>query len=520
MKFFAIAGPIRPEFNYYVPFELRLDEEELHRFIDEGNYFVLHAPRQTGKTSTMLHYAAQLNAQGKYNALYVNIEAAQAARNDYITGLTSILGEFLERIIDQLPQELYVIDYITEILQAKQIIGTSLASTLTKWALHTQKPIVLFIDEIDCLVGDTLISVLRQLRSGYDKRPRAFPQSVCLIGVRDVRDYRIWSSADQQMVFGGSAFNIKARSFRLADFTKEQVRDLYLQHTTETGQRFEEEAIDYAFELTQGQPWLVNALAYQICSALVTDRTQTITKTDFECAKENLIANRDTHLDVLIDRLEEPRVRNIIDAIISGSEGLHNFPTDDVQYVIDLGLVARRDGKLVIANPLYQEVLPRELTNQVQGKISQKQMWYLDKRGLFDMHKMLAGFTQFYRENSAMWLEQFSYKEAGPHLLLMAFLQRIVNGGGKIHREYALGRGRVDILVLWKTQRIVIELKLYRSNKTVEEGLQQTVRYMDSVNATEGHLIVFDTVSDKSWDEKIYTKEEAVGNHTITVWGL
>ena len=126
-----------------------------------------------------------------------------------------------------------------------------------------RNPIVLFIDEIDCLVGDTLISVLRQLRSGYDQRPKNFPQSVCLIGVRDVRDYRIWSDEQQAMVLGGSAFNIKSESLRLNDFTKDEVRALYLQHTQATGQKFDDDAIDYAFEITQGQPWLVNALAYR-----------------------------------------------------------------------------------------------------------------------------------------------------------------------------------------------------------------------------------------------------------------
>ena len=140
-----------------------------------------------------------------------------------------------------------------------------MTTLLSRWCAQSEKPITLFIDEIDCLVGDTLISVLRQLRSGYDKRPKNFPQSACLIGVRDVRDYRIWSDEQQAMVLGGSAFNIKTKSIRMADFTKEDVRNLYLQHTQETGQKFDADAIDYAFELTQGQPWLVNALAQEAC---------------------------------------------------------------------------------------------------------------------------------------------------------------------------------------------------------------------------------------------------------------
>ena len=93
---------------------------------------------------------------------------------------------------------------------------------------------MLLIDEIDALVGDTLLSVLRQLRSGYDQRPAAFPHSIILCGVRDVRDYRIHSTAENRLVLGGSAFNIKAKSLRLGNFSEQEVRALLGQHTAAT----------------------------------------------------------------------------------------------------------------------------------------------------------------------------------------------------------------------------------------------------------------------------------------------
>jgi hypothetical protein len=264
----------------------------------------------------------------------------------------------------------------------------------------------------------------------------------------------------------------------------------------------------------------VNALAYEACFELVKDRSKSITKEVIERAKEVLIARRDTHLDVLIDKLEEPRVRHIINAIIIGTDASIDVSYDDIQYALDLGLIARRDKNLVIANPIYQEIFPRELTYSTQETLSQQQVWYINPDGSLNMQKMLAAFTEYYRENSAVWLERFAYKEAGPHLLIMAFLQRIVNGSGKIHREYALGTERVDLLITWKTQRIVIELKIWRSvQKTVLDGLEQTANYMDTSNATEGHLVIFDR-RQKSWEEKIYTRQEMIGSKMITVWGM
>jgi hypothetical protein len=521
MKFFCKAGPVRPDDHYYIPSLPRIRTDNILQLIEQKKYFVLHAPRQTGKTSLMLELVKQLNEVGRYKALYVNIESAQAVRGDIEKGMAIILEEFLKRIESQLPQETRIISYITTMLHNKTFTGASLNSMLREWANHTAKPLVIFIDEIDSLVGDTLISVLRQLRSGYDERPQGFPQSLCLVGVRDVRDYRIWSDAQQQIVLGGSAFNIKDESLRLPDFTKDEVKQLYLQHTQATGQKFDDDAIDYAFELTQGQPWLVNALAYQACFKDVTDYSKPITQEVIEVAKETIIKRRDTHLDVLIDKLSEPRIRVIIDAIITGIDTSINIPVDDIQYAIDLGFVARRGNVLSIANQIYQEVLPRELTYTTQLTMPQQQLWYVREDGSIDMHKMLTEFTQFYRENSAVWLEKFAYKESGPHLLTMAFLQRIINGGGRIHREYALGTDRVDLLITWKMQRIVIELKVWYSKaKTIDKGLEQTARYMDTSGATEGHLVVFDKRDDKSWEEKIYTKQETVDGKVINIWGL
>jgi hypothetical protein len=94
---------------------------------------------------------------------------------------------------------------------------------LTRWCAQSPLPLVLLLDEVDALVGDTLISLLRQLRAGYPQRPSQFPQTVILCGVRDLRDYRIHARSEAAVITGGSAFNIKAKSLRLGDFSKAEV---------------------------------------------------------------------------------------------------------------------------------------------------------------------------------------------------------------------------------------------------------------------------------------------------------
>lgn len=515
MKFFNTAGPVNPADHYYVPH--RFNEPEIRQLIEQKKYFILHAPRQSGKTTGLLQLVKLFNSGGQYNALYVNFEGAQAARSNYLKGMATILEQFFTRIKDQLPNEQHIIAYLSQLLQQQNFTGSSLNSMLNEWAKHSAKPLIIFIDEIDSLIGDTLISVLRQLRSGYDQRPTGFPQSLCLVGVRDVRDYRIYSDEQQAIVLGGSAFNIKAKSLTLPAFTHAQVKDLYEQHTAETGQKFTEEAIDYAFEQTQGQPWLVNALAYEACFEMITDRSQTVTKAILEQAKEILIKRQDTHLDVLIDRLNEPRVYKIIDAIINGQSEKRFFPDDDVLYCRDLGLIKK--DKYEIANPIYQDIFPRALTASLQNQIDITELSYKNPDGSINGARLIEEFQQFFRENSVSLLENFNYLESGPHLVMMAYLQRVVNGGGTIHREYALGRKRVDLLVKYHDQRIVIELKVRHSPDDVTKGLVQTAEYMDICNATEGHLILFDQRPGRSWDEKIYHRQEICNGKTITVWG-
>ena len=515
MKYFNTVGPVNPTDHYFLPH--RLDWEELNQFIKNKYYFVLHAPRQSGKTTAVMEFVRHLNTQEKYTGLYVSTETSHVYVNDEIGAMESLLGRFISAISQQLFGQEIVVQLIHDILQGKEK-KDMLGKFLEMWAEKNTKPLVLFFDEVDGMMGNALISFLKQLRSGYTHRPKHFPQSVCLIGVRDLRDYKMQTKEHVELGVLYSPFNIKSDSLRLKDFSLEDVRTLYLQHTEETGQKFTKEAIEYAFTLTQGQPWLVNAIGYQACFRDVTDRTQPITKEVIEQAKEALILRRDTHIGALVDRLSEERVRQIIDAVINGNITPQDFKIDDLQYVRDLGLI--KQGKLEIANPIYQEIIPRELTYGTVQSLSQRTVDYQNSDGTLNVQILLQKFTEFYRDNSAIWLEKFAYKESGPHLLLMAFLQRIINGGGSIYREYALGRDRVDLLIKWGGQKIVIELKVLRGDKTLTEGLKQTAGYMDACGATEGHLVIFDRDINKPWNEKISQRIANESGKEIHIWML
>jgi hypothetical protein len=530
-RFFNNAGPTVPADHYHIDPLSRIDWEEVGHLIDQKRYFVLHAPRQTGKTTTLLAMMAALNAEGRYACAYANIEGAQAARGDETQGIPAAcdaLVDAIERCLGERELKPWYRANRPEL--TPQHLLTAL---LSRWAETSARPTVLFLDEVDALVGDTLISLLRQIRAGYAQRPEAFPQSLVLCGVRDVRDYRLHGPGDE-VITGGSAFNIKAKSLRMGNFSEAECRALWQQHTDETGQVFEAAIFPELWEDTRGQPWLVNALGHELTWEFkpARERSRALSREDYFAARERLILSRATHLDQLTDKLREPRVHAVISELLAAGEGeLAQLPTDDLQYVEDLGLIETHPG-VRISNRIYREVIPRELTWTTQARIpNQEPAWYLTPERRLDMPKLLAAFQQFFREHGDSWVERFDYKEAGPQLLLQAFLQRIVNSGGRISREYGLGRKRTDLLVEWPqdeaqgfqgpVQRIVIELKLQHKGRdaTLAQGLAQTADYADRVGADEAHLVIFNRDPQASWEERIWQADHAHGGWRIQVWG-
>jgi hypothetical protein len=525
MKTFCITGPVNPEDHYFIPH--RLDWHKLDQWIDSHFYFTFHAPQRSGKTTAILEYIKYLKEQGQYRVLYIDVEPAQAAGDDITQAFTTILEVFKNALQEQLAGEEATIRFINHELGSSHFIApVAFAQLLRFWTKASAQPTVLFIDNIDSLVGTSLLSMLHQIRVGFPDRPQHFPQASCLAGLRIVRDYRIWPRGHEDYIDTGGFFNITAKDLTLENFSLEQVQDLYGQHTASTGQHFTPEAVTYAHYLTQGQPWLVNALAHQACFRDVLDRTQPITKTTIEHAQKQLVARRDTPIDDLIDTLNGERVRGTIDAIIAGKTTIAFFYYDDLDYVRDLGLI--KQTEIAIANPLYQEIIPRALTDVVREMIPNRISWYLNKDGTLNMRSLMESFTHFFREHAQAWSHYFSYQESYPYLLFMVFLQRIIDGSGSIDCEYGLWKKRVDIGVTWpahltsgvKQQRFAIELKIKHGEDTLEKGLEQTAEYMDACSAIEGHLVIFNRDSTKTWEEKISNEAVTFDTKRIHVWTM
>ncbi|MDR3249036.1 MAG: PD-(D/E)XK nuclease domain-containing protein, partial [Treponema sp.] len=393
-----------------------------------------------------------------------------------------------------------------------------LQTILMKWAeIVAPRPLIVFIDEVDVLQGEPLISFLRQLRGGFATRGvGVFPISIALVGMRDLKDY-ITVAKGGIPVNPGSPFNVKADSASLSNFQKGDVVKLFAQRTAETGQQITAEALDYVYDQSHGQPWIVNSLFQRATMRVLhADSAETVTVEHVREARQQMIDARETHLDALAVRLRDPRIRQVIQTIITGEVNLSLSRTDpDVELAMDLGLVSWDTQKgFTLANPIYEEIMTRFLDAPYHDNLPPPSSWKWDNAdGTLDMDALLHNFQEFWRNNSETWEQAADYPEAFPHLLLMAFLQRITNGSGRIEREYAAGRGRMDLAVEYKGAWNIIEIKLLREKQSFEtvkaEGIKQILQYREHIAPQAPcYLLIFDRrVKKPDWAERLTWKD-------------
>jgi hypothetical protein len=497
--------------------------------IEDEFYFILHAPRQSGKSTYLDFLTDKINNDGNYYAISCDLSPLRPVVDEElaISRLASQIDVALASSELEIIQKLA---YSYKSLPAMEDSGSKVRMMLNAICRDLDKDLIVFFDEADCLSGSALITFLTQIRAGYLKRHKfevnKFPKSMALVGMRDIRDYLVQVRPGEESIGLASPFNVKKESLTLANFTRDEIQALYNQHTEATGQIFKNEALDRAWYWTEGQPWLVNALAYEVVvKQLKNDYAKVITESHIDQAAEILIQHRDTHIDSLLERLKEPKVRRVLDPIIAGDEYWNDEVTeDDIKYVGDLGLIKQDDDAAMPANPIYGDVIIRALTQRLQTKVPKELVNRWMDGSKLDMTALLKHFQQFWRENSEMLGVPYSYKESTPHLVCFAFLQRILNGAAEaLSREYALGRRRLDIEAKYKGVSYPVEFKVkhkgqYSDNKT-QQALKQLSSYMDKLGAEEGWLVEFDKEAGKTWDEKITWETKQVGNLTIHVVG-
>ncbi len=508
-KFFNTAGPCRTELHYMVDPLQRL--QGVRKLIDGQQYFSIFGPRQTGKTTCLYALMEALNHEGRYTALTVNIQVAAGGR-DSLEAMRMVAAAIYRQATLHLIEPEW-----PEAISEQDENFDNLQDYLSDWSRHNRRPIVLFIDEVDALSEPYFRTLMRQIRSGFEGRPRGFPQSIALVGLRDVQDYDAQTGPSSTDLPGiDTPFNIKSTSVVIDWFSPDEMDELLHQHTHITGQEFPDELREELFDITQGQPWLVNSIANLIISDLLySDYQELIQPQHLLTAQQLLLERRETHIDSIIKKLSEAPVKLVVEGIINGEAPDFTKFKDALAYTRSMGIVTRKPP-IRFANPIYQhlalntmcsvflESMPTDLVNI-------ENYWYETK---LDMDEILEEFQLFYRRFAETWMARYEFKEAGRQLLFIAFLLRLTQEQAEFEWDMAVGNERCGITMTYQGQRSAFLLKLRHDNYSRDEGLNQMVRYLKRMNLEQGYLLLFDIF----WEERVYREElEHKHKHIILI---
>ena len=359
MRKFNTTGPCFPDEHYMLPALDRLPG--IRELVAGGNYFVVHAPRQTGKTTALQALVQEINDKGDMFAIYCSLETLQNRSDPEKTNIAirDLIADNLEMSPFYLP-----VANAPALRSDRGGVGLAMRTVLQNACRASGKPVVVFFDEADCLVGDALISFLRQLRDGYvNRKLMPFPKSVALVGMLDVRDYKAQIRPDGESLGQISPFNIIAEDMLIPNFIESDIRTLYAQHTAETGQVFADGVVEDVWRLTRGQPWLVNAIACECVEEIHGFRyNETITVADVEAAKEVIIRENPIHLDYLFDMVNSPWVRPYFDACLQGTVTEEMRCNKQFKFLHYLGFLREEEGHFDFANRLYKDYWNKRTT--------------------------------------------------------------------------------------------------------------------------------------------------------------
>ena len=351
MRKFNTTGPCFPDEHYMLPALDRLPG--IRELVAGGNYFVVHAPRQTGKTTALQALVQELNDKGDMFALYCSLETLQNRSDPEKTNIA---------IRDLIADNLEMSPFYVPVANAPALrsdrggVGLAVRTVLQNACRASGKPVVVFFDEADCLVGDALISFLRQLRDGYvNRKLMPFPKSVGLVGMLDVRDYKAQIRSDGESLGQISPFNIIRKDMLIPNFTKADIQALYSQHTAETGQVFADGVLEDVWRLTRGQPWLVNAIGCECVEEIHAFRyAEPITVADVEAAKEAIIQKNPVHLDYLFYIASHRSVKPFLDAVLNGSITDAQCDEKPFRLLLRLGILSEHGDGFEFSNQIYK----------------------------------------------------------------------------------------------------------------------------------------------------------------------
>ena len=500
MRSFGTRGRVYPDRHYVVP---RTDEiSDFINRIKEGRYIVLFAPRQTGKTTFFRFAVDALTSEGEsFFPIQLNFEEFEDySANDFYISLYTELCKEIEAVIQNSGQNLSE-DIKKQLSEMKITDNISMRAFFDQLAilLNAQyginHKIVLIIDEFDAIPQTAVKGFLHSLRRVYlSNEPRCI-HSIGIVGVKSITQLNYDRSI--------SPFHIQDE-FNLSNFTLEQVQELLLQYTDEVGQAFDPEVIISLHKQTAGQPFLVNRAAQIMTEELDIPKTDMIEMEHFAETHSRLLEERNTNIEHLLTNIRRDlRFERLLMKITSYERGVpFNLDDDIINELTMYGVIKRSSDRMCqIVNPIYQHRILQAFKPAINGleneyfseETDADFIDYVKPTGEIELERLLNNFIDFISRVGFRILQvpETPKEYVGQHLLYAYLDQfiRTINAG--MFLEIQTGRGRIDLLILYNSQKYIVETKLWEGDRYHQAGKKQLAAYLKTEKVDEGYYIVF-----------------------------
>ena len=487
-RYFEKSGVVDPGASYYVPLEnvTNSDKQDIKTMVDMGRYFSIFAPRQSGKTTFFKDFCSRLAKDPTYVPILLSFQDYKNISGEKFYSLIheSLLKQLISRLtlVDCL-QLAHVKAYMQAHPTADHISLRKLFEGLN--GLIERKKIIIFIDEFDGIPQSELenfLTTLRELYQEYKGRQDKALYSMGLMGIRNIT----------KLIVGGvSPFNI-ADQVKLPPFTLKNVRELYGQYTAETNRPFTEEAVKRVFEQTTGQPWLVNRIGTILTVDIRPETTEPITAEDVDSALETLLYEENSHFDNITEKAKQYK-ETFMDVVFDGVEYV---PGDEEQsLLLTHGLIKAEGKKLRVSNPIYKNRFTKTFFRDIANRVEPEFRPYYLSDGTLNMERVLADFEKYIARigAAAFYSTRHPMEVTGKFQLTAWLYQFVPEGDGDLFYESKTGLGVMDILLIHRGVKYIIELKIKRYSGTMDEALEQlTEKYLKPERVDRGYIVVFD----------------------------
>ncbi|MCP5052324.1 MAG: AAA family ATPase [bacterium] len=503
-RIFEDSGSVSPNKAYYTPLTnvTNTKKQDFKTMVDDGRYFSIFAPRQTGKTTFLEGIRRKLHREPAYVIIMLTFQDLNKVNKK------EFYNHIEKKLYSQLTGRLREVgcekcDIIEQFLDNHRLVDhlsfRELLEQLNK--IVEFKKIVIFIDEFDGMPVNELenfLTTLRSLHQEYKHSENKALYSIGLIGIRNIT----------KLIVGGvSPFNI-ADQVDFPLFSLQNVQDLFSQYTEETNQPFSEAAIRAIHEKTGGQPWLVNRLGTLLTAYVKPGTIETIDDTDVEKAIQLLLKEKNDHFDNLYEKAIQYK-ETFVEIVFDHVE--YNPDNPDQGWLEQYGLIEREGEKAIVANSIYKARYLKTFFLEVQAYRDIVLKEYELPGNRLDMERILLDFEHYITQ---IGVNAFYQKQPNPagqihtgmitskpyektgQFLLTAWLYQFVRGGaGELRYELISGLGRMDVILTYKGRKYIIETKINRGNltRTINNGITQlSNKYLASESTNEGYLVIFD----------------------------